>query len=163
MNLYEISKDMNTLISVMDEDRINDQDLINAISAVEGCFIEKTDKITKYIKHLEYLADAAKVEKDRLSDLQKSRELKIKTLKNYLINNMELAGYKKIELENFTLSIRENAESVKIEDEEIIPEEFIRVRTVKDVDKILIKDTYQKTGLLPAGVRIERSKSLTIK
>jgi hypothetical protein len=163
MNLYEITQDMRQLIAVLDEENINNDDLLNAIELVEGAFVVKADKVAGYIKHLEHLAEAAKAEKDRLAELQKSREKKAETLKKYLQLNMQNAGYQKLESGAFTLSIRNNAESVKVDDETAIPKEFWRIKTVEEVDKTKIKEVYKSSGVLPAGVRIERSQSLIIK
>lgn len=163
MNLYEMSQDMKQLIEILDEDTINDEQLINAIAMVEGAFAIKAEKVAGYIKHLEYLAAAAKSEKDRLADLQKRREKKVDTLKQYLLLNMQNAGYQKLEADRFTLSVRNNPESVKIDDETLIPYEFWRTKTIEEVDKTKIKEVYKSSGVLPSGVRIERSQSLTIK
>ena len=75
---------------------------------------------------------------------------------------MEHLGVRKIETVTGSFSIRKNAPSLIIENEALIPKEFITIIQTEKVEKNEIKKAL-KEGKEINGVRLESSESLIVK
>lgn len=176
MQLYQLSEDYTELYNRLDDvdlDSEEGQQLFEAfadtIEGIEGEFDEKAEKIACFIKELSGTAALIKAEKAELDKRMKAKENKAKRLKQYLLDCMEKAGKSKIDRPLASLSIRNNAEALKVEDDL----EFVRwAQAAGRVDLIRFKDPEidktalkkaVKDGLVVSGVTLERSRSLTIK
>lgn len=77
--------------------------------------------------------------------------------KQYIIDYMLANNIKSMNTQEFTFKIKNNGrDSVVIEDEDIIPEEFFRIK--KEVDKSSILKQYRETGVLIPGINILKSE-----
>ena len=176
MSLFQLSDDYQTLYNQLDDidlDSAEGPELFEAfadtLEGIEIEFDEKAEKIACFIKELLYEASNIKAEKQQLDKRQKAKENKAAQLKIYLMGCMDRAGKQKIERSLASLSIRNNAESLKVENEmEFIRwaqtsghDELIRYRD-PEIDKSALKKAV-KGGLAVSGVSLERSRSLTIK
>ena len=121
----------------------------------------KSSSILKYILNLELDSKIAKDEADRLDNLSKSKMNKVKKLKEYLINIMQYLDKKKIETDLGCYGIRKSTK-VQIVDETLIPEDFIKIKTEKTLDKIGIANYIKNYGEL-AGAKIIENYSLQIR
>ena len=176
MSLFQLSDDFKELYNRLDDidlESVEGPELFEAfadtLEGIEIEFDEKAEKIACFIKELNYEAANIKAEKQSLDKRQKAKEKKSEQLKRYLMECMDRAGKQKIDRPLATLSIRNNAESLKVENDL----EFIRWAEVAgrddlirhkdpDIDKAALKKAV-KEGLVVSGVTLERSRSLTIK
>lgn len=77
--------------------------------------------------------------------------------KQYIIDYMLANNILSMKIDNFNLKIKNNGrDSVVIENEEIIPQEFFRVK--KEIDKLGILKEYRETGVLIPGINILKSE-----
>lgn len=77
--------------------------------------------------------------------------------KQYIIDYMLANNIKSMNTQEFTFKIKNNGrDSVVIEDENIIPQEFFRIK--KEVDKLGILKQYRETGVLIPGINILKSE-----
>lgn len=176
MSLFQLSDDFKELYNRLDDidlESVEGPELFEAfadtLEGIEIEFDEKAEKIACFIKELNYEAANIKAEKQSLDKRQKAKEKKSEQLKRYLMECMDRAGKQKIDRPLATLSIRNNAESLKVENDL----EFIRWAEAAgrddlirhkdpDIDKTALKKAV-KEGLVVSGVTLERSRSLTIK
>jgi hypothetical protein len=85
---------------------------------------QKVLRIGYLIRQIEAEAKAAREEEKRIADLRKTRENKVKRLKDYALWAMEQVGLEKAEDVAIKVYTAKNPESLHILDEEDIPKEF---------------------------------------
>jgi len=102
----------------------------------------------------------------RLQALKAHRQKVADGLRAYLKDNMERAGFEKIECPLFKLSIRKNPPSVEILDQLSLPPEFMRTPEPKPPvpapDKAAIKAALQAGKDVP-GARLAQGTRLEVK
>lgn len=167
--LYEINKEIDELLESdfqVDEEIINyDTGEITTINQkldeLEMDLNTKLENVACYIKNLESDIDALKQEEKTLADRRRVKENKLERLKQYLSDNLQVAGMQKFETPKCVLSFRKS-EQVVISEGAEIPEEFIIRKVTEQPDKKLIKDAI-KQGFEFDGISIVENKNLQIK
>lgn len=140
----------------------------DTLTALEGEFDAKAENIAVYIKNMTAEVKALKAEEDALRLRRKAFEKSVERLKDYLLGSMNAIGRRKIDTPRACLSVRRNAESLVVDDEQ----RFIRWAE-RCADNLLkyaepeIRKTDAKK-LLQSGeelpyVHLTRTESLIIK
>lgn len=164
MNLYQLHEGYLNLVEVLENAGEDDnlRELVtNSLNEVEDNIKDKADNVVRFIRNLESEAGAIKEEEKRLAEMRKKREKQVENLKQYLFDFTKVADGQKIKGSIFTVSIKKNPASVVVDDLEVIPEEYKRVKTIVEADKTLLKKAL-KDGEV-AGVHLEQKESLNIK
>lgn len=135
--------------------------------AREDEFDIKAENVAQYIKNLNVESTALGDEIKKLQTRKKSKDNKIKSMKEYLKNCMLQTGRDKIETSKVKLSIRNNAESVLIDDEKKFIEEYSDThkeyfKFKAEISKTDIKKILQ-SGKIIDGAKLVRDKSLLVK
>jgi aromatic ring-opening dioxygenase LigB subunit len=137
----------------------------DTLDALEGSLVVKATNVAAYASMLSINADAIGTEIDRLKAMQQRAELHAQRLRDYLKDNMIRSGIAKIEATQapfFRLAIRKNPPKVVIDYEDMIPDEFLRTRTVTEVARDEIKRAIQAGQDVP-GAHLEQTERLEIK
>lgn len=135
--------------------------------AREDEFDIKAENVAQYIKNLNVESTALGDEIKKLQARKRSKDNKIKSMKEYLKNCMLQTGRDKIETSKVKLSIRNNAESVLIDDEKKFIEEYSDThkeyfKFKAEINKTDIKKILQ-SGKIIDGAKLVRDKSLLVK
>lgn len=175
MNLYELSGNYKALYENLDDIDLNDengQEMLTAyfdtLEALEGEFEQKAENIAVWCKELEYQKNALEQEKKAISDRIKQKQTKADSLKRYLLERMEEIGRTKIDTPKAVISVRNNAESVQIDNPAAFIEWAERNRDdllkfkEPEINKTALKKEMQN-GLCISGVSLVRNKSLVLK
>lgn len=149
-------------------DRLNDLDLpeeviADTLESESGELTDKSTNVAKVFRNLE--ADADKIEEAAKQMIARAKAIRRRSdsLKQYLHSNMEKAGITKIESPWFVISIKQNPEAVKVDDEESIPRDYFKeIPASYSLDKALIKQAI-KDGFNVPGCHLERGTRLEIK
>jgi hypothetical protein len=157
MKLYEITGALADLSS-MD---MNDEAVKDTLELVQGDFNDKAVSIIKLAENLEADTAAIDAEIERLKSRKQVIVNRQKQLREYLLHNMEVSGITKIECPLFTASIRKGSESVEIENEDSLPDEFIKVEVVTKPDKNAIKAAL-KSGKDVNGAKLIRGANTIV-
>lgn len=179
MKLYEITNDFSDLFSQLD-DIIENEELtadereslaeawFDTLEMIEAEFEDKAESIAVFVKELSSEADTLKKEESALAARRKSREKTIERLKSYLLRSMEQISLKKIDKPRARISLRNNAESVQIEnDTEFINwamnnrEDLLRYKD-PEISKSAVKQALNDGEEIP-GASLVRTKSVLIK
>ena len=159
MRLYELSNSFTQLLEMAD---VMDQEVFqDTLQAIEEELESKVENTAKLIRCLEADAKAIKEEEQRLETRRKSIENKIGHIKEYLFNQLTVAGLDKVKRPTITISIQLNNPAVEILDESLIPSDYIIPQPSK-IDKKAIL-TALKDGLIVDGCDLKREKGLRIK
>lgn len=164
MNLYQLANDFTeqaTNLADLDlpEDVINDT-LEGLIFPVEV----KATNVAAFVLNLESDVAAIKAAEEKLAARRQSIEKRAKHLRDYLKSNMERCGISEITANDktFAIKLRQNPESVKIEDETAIPASYFVEKVSRNLDKALVKAAIKNGAEVP-GCHLERGTRVEIK
>ena len=160
MKLYELTQNYMNLQALLEDETIS-QDIIEAAMKEVGDDIEeKAQNYAVIMKNLEAEAAALEKEEKRLAARKSSLKNRNKILKDNLENSMKAIGKTKFKTNLFSFNIGKNPSSVNIDDENLIPDQYI-VYT-KSVAKRAMLDDIKKGVIIP-GVSLKQTESLKIK
>lgn len=141
MNLYEISKEIEQLEKLLENESSEEElklQLDEYLKSLEIDKAQKVENICLLIKNKKAISEAVKKELDELSRRKSSLDGSVRWLMYWLSYN--LSPKEKYENGKFKLSFR-RSESIKINDEDLIPNEFKEERTTIHISKSALKDT----------------------
>lgn len=134
MKLYELSNQFSELFDSFEDidnytpddgEEIPDLDAFkesmreawfDTFTAIEAEFDEKAENIACYIKNMSAEVKAMKEEEAALRRRRQAFEKSVERLKGYLLGSMNAIGRSKIDTPRARLSVRNNAESIVIDD-----------------------------------------------
>ena len=164
MKLYEIKNGMIDTLDIFLEGEQTEMDRENYNDIMEYLKEElksKSSDLIKYIRNLELENTVTKLEIERLEDLKKGKEKKIKSIKSYIKRILLDLDKKKVETELGNLSLRKTT-SVEITDITKIPKEYLVVKEEVTPSKKLIGDSLKKNILIDGAV-LKEDYSVLIK
>lgn len=126
-----------------------------------------SESIEEKGKHIGYVLQSFDAQESALKSHLADVQGKIKAiqnhrdrLKSYLQENMERCGIQRIESDFFTISLQKSPDSVAIDDESAIPDDYCRF--TRSVDKTLIKAAL-KDGYQVPGAHLQSSNHVRIR
>ena len=136
MNLYQLTTEFQQLAEM---DAGNDEDFAAALADTLDAQSEQLeDKIEATIivaRQLEADAEACKVEAKRLTERAKAFERNAKACKDRVLWAMETTGRDKIKRQLFTITRAKPRPVVEIDDEALLPSEYVIERVTRAPDK----------------------------
>lgn len=132
---------------------------IEEFEAAKGAFEEKAAALAVAIRLAKGYAESLKKYKQDIADRQKSAENQIARLEEYLTSEMDRAGVKRLDTVEARVTLK-NSEAVEIEDDELVPMEYKKIKW--EVSKKAIKDAI-KAGETVDGARMVTHRSVIIK
>ena len=164
MKLYEIKNGMIDTLDIFLEGEQTEADRENynyIMDYLKEELKSKSSELIKYIRNLELENTVTKLEIERLEDLKKGKERKIKSIKNYIKGILLDLDKKKVETELGNLNLRKTT-SVEITDITKIPREYLVVKEEVTPSKKLIGDSLKKNILIDGAV-LKEDYSVLIK
>lgn len=162
MTLYEIAPQYRQLADKLQDMGLDEQAVIDTLEA-ETDLIPKVQAYGMVIRNIEAAADAMEQEAKRMQDRASAAKKRVEQIKAMLLAGMETAGVKKIEHPQFTIAVQANPESVQIDGEDLIPDDYMReIPATHAPDKVLIKKAL-KEGFSVPGASLKQSKRIVIK
>lgn len=161
--LYELAAEYRSISEQLHEADYDEQTIADTLEGVAGSLEEKAVNIAKFVKNLESSAKARREAADEMLSRAKVEENKSNSLKQYLKSNLEQAGKLKIDSPWFVISIKKSPASVKIDNESLIPDVYLREIPASHVpDKLLIGASI-KDGFVVPGAHLEQGSRIEIK
>jgi len=155
--LYELTNQYKMLQNFIEENDAEGFEL--ALSQIEGEVASKLEGYAMVIKNIESDISGIKAEEKRLAERRKTMESNVDRMKQAMQDALLTVEGNRVKTDKFTFSFRKST-AVKIEDETLIPPQFIETKTevVKsDLMKML------KDGAQIPGASLIENKSLQIK
>jgi len=157
--LYEIAAEHRAAMHQMaDMADLPEEVITDTLAGIDGEFDAKAISVAAVIQNLNAEALAMKEAEARMAARRRATENRAKHLKEYLLSNMIFMKHTRIKCPEFDINIKSNPPSVKVIDEQLIPDFFKTTKEVVSVDKTAIK----RAAGCP-GVEIVHNKSLSIK
>jgi hypothetical protein len=160
--LYEISGQYADLQKIADSVEEEDADMLaaitNSLGDITESFNEKAEALMHVVRNME--AETGPIEKEiaRLQDRKKAINNRQDSLRDYLRDNMERTGVKKISCPLFTITCGAGREVSIINNEALIPDDYMAVTTSIKPDKSALTKALKSGAEIP-GASLERTKS----
>lgn len=167
ITLYDLTEQEKEIKAALQElEELEDKEAVERLVSINDLInaeiVEKAEGIIYIARDIESDISTIDDEIKRLQALKKRKQNAYDRLKNMVKSCLEKMGRKKIETPFGNLTIRKNPDSIKIIDESLIPEEYIKTEVVKKVDKKKIKEWLKETGEVICGTEVVSSTSLLV-
>lgn len=162
-SLYQLTAEYQAIAERLHDSDLDDQTIADTLEGMSGDIETKIQNVGFVIRNEEAEAEMIEQAIDAMSKRMKSKRNHVQRLKSYVLGSMIATGTNKVESPWFVLSIRNNPESVVIDAESQLPQEYMReVPASYSPDKTLIKKAIQDGFTVP-GAHLTRTQSLSIK
>ncbi len=159
MKLYELSEDYRKLLTELDNEESQQDNIAAILSEVKEQFNDKVENIGKMVLSLKADAETLKLEEQRLSKRRHTIEAKSEWLETYLKNELTNTGVDNVKGTLVTVSLRKNPASVNILNAEAIPKNYRTVIPESwQPDKKAILTQFKNTGEIVDGCEIINDK-----
>ena len=160
--LYEIADGFMDLLEKQDE--LAPDEVQEVADELQTALKEKSANIVGYYQTQNALLAAVDDEVKRLQEYKKIISNRLTRYKNYVADNMQAIGVKKIETPVGKITLVKCPPSVAVTDDENVPAEYKDAVVTIKPNKKKILENFKATGEIPAGVEIQAdNKSLRIK
>lgn len=157
--LYEISEQYSELQALADSDDENMKEAVaTTLECIEGNFNEKAKALVTVVHNMDSDVESLDAEIKRLQARKQAIKNRQDSMREYLRDNMERTGIKKISCPLFTINCVAGREIAVINDDTAIPDEYMAVKTEIKPDKAAITKAL-KDGVEIPGVSLDRAKS----
>lgn len=155
-SLYELTGQFNHVAEMLTDEQIEQEVIIRTLESIDAAIEDKADNYAKLIKNQESDSKGIAEEIKRLQARKQAIDNNVKNMKLSLQNAMNEIGKTKFKTELFSFNIQNNPVRVDIVNEDLIPDEFKKIKI--EYDKTAIK----KAENVP-GVELTQSESLRIR
>jgi hypothetical protein len=161
--MYELAVQFRQAAEQLGDLDLPDDVIADTLESLSGDLELKAANVALFARNLSATADAIKQAEAGMAARRIAIENRVKRLKDYLQNCMELAGVRKIEGPYLRLAIRENPAGVDVFDSAQLPTEYLRWPEPPPAvpDKVAIKNSI-KAGVEVPGARLSYSKRIEI-
>lgn len=156
MNLYELTGTYKSVLEMLSDDDVPEEEVAEALSFIDGEIEEKAENYGKVIRNLEAeqaeldaKAKNFKDEYDRLKARSKALGEKAAQMKQRLYDAMKQTGKTKIKGSLFSFSVAKNPQTVEITDWfAAIQAGYVKQLKETDVDKATLKEDLKNGEVL---------------
>lgn len=162
LSLYNIQQEYISLAEqIIDNDGLLSEEMEAALQINKDQLESKSQCYGFIVRQLEGECDMIDNEIKRLEAMKKSRGKTVDRLKESVSKAMLLYEIDKIETPTLKISFRKS-ESIEIEEESLIDEKFMTVKTTKTPNKTAIKEAI-KNGEIVLGVTLKQNQNIQFK
>jgi len=159
LSLFDLKDCYNNILNYLEEE--DDTDMIEILDGIQDEIGVKCENIARLIQSIKGEVDVLDKEAKRLQKKKKTRENKIKSLKNYVEVSMIMMDTKKIKTKYYDFSIQKNPPRLVVETEKYIPEKYFKLN--RKLDKRNLLQDIKQDKINPKGVMVEQTESLRIR
>jgi len=164
MNLYKIANEYQEVLSKTFDPETGEvnENAIALLDIAKGEVKEKGIAVASYIKNLEAERNAIENAKKEMAEREKRLDNRLTYLSDYLKSNMERCGINEISCPYFIVKIKKCPLSVDILNEDEIPDNYKKVKSVTSLDKIKLKEEILSGAVIP-GAALKQNIRLEIR
>lgn len=163
-NLYELASDYDAIQQAFEDDDITMEQLEELLDAMEESKDDlrtKVDNVCKLLRNTKGNIAKFKNEEKRLAARRKAMENKEKRVHDWLKSTMDILDVEDIKTNVFHVQIVEQGFRVIVVDEDLLPEEYFRVKKTPDMTKL--NKAYKEDGEIVKGCDVVPQKALRIR
>ena len=169
VTLYGMAAELSQLEEFMNEESFSEQgeetqeQIAAKLQSLTVMMTHKTDAVCGYNQSLDDFQDAIASRIKELQDLKKRVEKKQSRFHDYILSALDRLGTSKITGTLYTISARKPLKAVEIENENLLPSRYIKLKETVDIDKKQIAEDL-KNGMIIEGALLKDGKrSLSFK
>lgn len=163
ITLYELASEFRATADQLADMDLPEDVVIDTLESVSLPLEQKCTSVACFVRNLEATAEQIKQAEQAMAARRKAIENRAGHVRDYLMQNMQRCEISKIETPLFKIAIRDNPESVQIEDERQLPQDYMReIPATYQPDKALIKQAIKDGHDVP-GAKLVRGQRLEIK
>jgi chaperonin cofactor prefoldin len=167
LTLYQIASEYRQAADMLADLDLDDQTIADTLESINGDLTVKSQNTAFVIKNLESAAEQIAVAIEAMQARAQKIQKRADNVREYLLQNMLMAGVQKIECPYFKLAVCDNPPKVIVDDEAQIPVAYMTDLVPPPPppakpDKKLIAQAL-KDGYDVPGCRLERGKRIEIK
>ncbi|MBB5414049.1 siphovirus Gp157 family protein [Paraburkholderia atlantica] len=167
LTLYAVAAEYRQAADTLAELDLDEQTLADTLESINGDLTTKSQNVAFVIRNLEAAAEQIGVAVEAMNARAQALEKRAERVREYLLQNMLMAGVQKIDCPYFKLAVKENPPKVIVDNEAQIPAAYMTDPAPPPPppakpDKKLIAAAL-KDGFDVPGCRLERGKRLEIK
>ena len=159
MKLYELNQQYNQLLEMADD--LDPEVLKDTLESIKESIEDKAENTAKLIRSWEAEIKAIKDEEKRMAERRKALESNAKRTKEYLFEQLEIAGIQKVKRPLITVYTANNPHSIEILDSTLIPSNFI-IQKDPEIDKKGLIEAIKRGEEIP-GAKLYQGRGLRIK
>lgn len=164
-SLYDLTAEYRQLLEMAQDG--DDQDFINALNEtldVQGEMIDSKIEATIMVaRRIEADAEYCMAESKRLAERAKAFERNAQACYDRVLNSMESTNKTKIKRQLFTITRTAGKPVCQVNNEKLIPPEYIKVKETRSPDKTAILHMLKGGALIPGCELATGKESLRIK
>jgi hypothetical protein len=161
-SLYELSAGFNNIFDMATDETMDLNELEGGLQAIEADVNTKVLNGIGLIQSLLHYSEAMKAEAKRLTDRQRVIDNRIKSIKSWYQQNLELMGKDKVTTERGVMAIQKNPPALKYDEVKIPEKYFDIVPQTFELNKDRLKADL-KAGVNVPGAWFEQGRSLRIR
>jgi hypothetical protein len=163
ITLFELAAEYRSVADQLADMDLDPQTVADTLESISGDLESKATNVAAFVRNLESSAAAIKEAEAAMSARRKAIENRAASVRQYLLDNMTRTGITKIECPYFKIAVRTNPESVVIDDETAVPDDYLREIPARyEPDKSAMKSAMQDGFAIP-GARLVRTQRVDIK
>jgi hypothetical protein len=164
MNLYKIANEyLSVLDNIVNEETGEvDGSALERLNEVKESAEQKSIALASYIKNIEAERKAIEGAKKEMAEREKSLQNKVEYLTDYLKENMERLSITEIKCPHFQIKLKKCPVSVDVYDEDALPEEYKKTKTVISLDKNKIREEIL-AGVIINGAQLKQNNRVEIR
>jgi hypothetical protein len=164
MNLYKISHEYQEVLNKTFDPETGEvnENAIALLELVEKDVKKKGIAVASYIKNLEAERNAIEEAKKEMALREKRLDDRASYLTDYLKSNMERCGMSEISCPYFVVKIKKCPVSVDVLNEEEIPSDYKKTKSVVSLDKVKLKEE-MLAGVIVPGASLKQNLRLEIR
>jgi hypothetical protein len=168
MNLFQLTEQYRSLLALADSETDIPPEVLNdTLEGLGGELQLKANNIARFIANQDAYATAIEEASAAMTIRAKRLRARMDHLRTYLLNNLQASGITKIDTPELVVSVKKNPASVVIDDEKVIPPEFMVTPPpapppLPRPDKGAIRDAI-KAGTDVPGCRLVQGARLEIR
>lgn len=161
-SLYDIDQRyLAALDAATDPDSDLDPELFaDTLAGLEGEAEDKIHNVIRYARNLEADADAIKQAMVSMKIRLDAKRRRAEHLREYAMDGMQVIGKRKLEWPDFVASVAPSPDSVVVDDETAVPDDYCRY--TRALDKTVIKQALKDGHTVP-GCHLEAGTHLRIR
>jgi len=125
LHLWELSERYKSLQLLAESDELPPEVIRDSLEGLEGDWEDKAEAVAAYIMNIEAAADAKAEAAKAMQARAKMLQTRADSLKQYLLLQFQLLGKTRVERPMFTLILKNNPQSIVVDDETQVPAQFV--------------------------------------
>ncbi|MGK0735971.1 siphovirus Gp157 family protein [Yokenella regensburgei] len=148
-----LAADYSSLLQLLDSSEdLTPEMIADTLEGIEGELSEKLDAIMVIARNNLGNAKTCDEEMKRLAERKKSFEGKEKSLRQYILSCMLAAGLDKMKTARNTFTAKKGSVSTIIDNDSLLPDDFVSVQTVITPNKKTIKEAIEAAEAAAAQI-----------